>query len=95
MNVSSINSLASHLIAANQAAQTTVPKPPNQDQKALLQAVKTVNASEMLGENELTFRIDKKAGIAVVRIVNRETGELVQQIPNEQVLRMAEESNRG
>ena len=58
--------------------------------------MKTVNAAEMFGqENELTFKIDKAAGIAVVRIVNRETGELVEQIPTEEVLKMAEESNRG
>ena len=60
----------------------------------MIQAVKAVNASEMFGqENELTFRVDRAAGIAVVRIVNRKTGELVQQIPNEEVLKMAEESS--
>lgn len=60
----------------------------------MIQAVKAVNASEMFGqENEITFKIDRAAGIAVVRIVNKKTGELVQQIPNEQVLKMAEESN--
>jgi len=90
MNISSISSLSSHLTTAAQPA----PPKPTGDQKALLQAVKAVNASEMLGqENELTFRIDRAAGIAVVRIVNRQTGELVQEIPNEQVLKMAEESN--
>jgi hypothetical protein len=52
------------------------------------------NASEMFGqENELTFKIDRAAGIAVVRIVNKKTGALVQQIPNEQVLKLAEESS--
>jgi flagellar protein FlaG len=96
MNISSISNLSSQLSAsATQSAQVTPPKP-TQSQKALLQAVKTVNAAEMFGqENELTFKIDKAAGIAVVRIVNRETGELVEQIPTEEVLKMAEESNRG
>jgi flagellar protein FlaG len=90
MNISSISNLASQL-----SAQANQPKP-TQDQKALIQAVKAVNAAEMLGqENVLTFRIDRAAGIAVVRIINRKTGELVQQIPNEDVLKMAEESNRG
>ena len=60
----------------------------------MIQAVKAVNAAEMFGqENELTFKIDRAAGIAVVRIVNRKTGALVEEIPNEEVLRMAEESN--
>lgn len=75
------------------AAQPAPPRP-TEDQKALIQAVKAVNAAEMFGqENELTFKIDRAAGIAVVRIVNRKTGELVEEIPNEEVLRMAEESN--
>jgi uncharacterized FlaG/YvyC family protein len=90
MNISSISNLSAHL----SAAQPSEPKQPTQDQKALLQAVKTVNSSGLLGgENELTFVIDRAAKIAVVRIVNKKTGELVQQIPNEQVLKMAEESS--
>jgi uncharacterized FlaG/YvyC family protein len=91
MNISSISNLSSQLTAAAEAAQ---PKPPSQDQKALIQAVKTVNAAELFGqENELTFIINRAANIAVVRIVNKKTGEVVEQIPNEQVLRMAEKSN--
>ena len=90
MNISSISSLSSSLTTAAQPA----PPKPTEDQKALIQAVKTVNAAEMFGqENQLTFRVDRAAGIAVVRIVNRKTGELVQEIPNEQVLKMAEERN--
>ena len=91
MNISSISSFSSHLSTATQPAES---KQPTQDQKALLQAVKTVNAAELFGqENELTFIIDRAANIAVVRIVNRKTGALVQQIPNQQVLKMAEESS--
>lgn len=89
MNISSINNLASQLTASTPVAQ-----PPTQDQKALIQAVKAVNAAELFGqENELTFIIDRAAKIAVVRIVNKKTGEVVQQIPNEHVLKLAEESN--
>jgi len=90
MNISSINSFSSHLATAAQPA----PPKPTEDQKALIQAVKTVNASAVFGEeNELTFKVDRAAGIAVVRIVNKKTGALVQQIPNEQVLKLAEESS--
>ena len=60
----------------------------------MIHAVKAVNASGVLGEeNELTFIIDRAAKIAVVRIVNKKTGEVVQQIPNQRVLKLAEESN--
>ncbi len=89
MNISSINNLASHATAASQPVQ-----PLNPEQKALIQAVKVVNAAEVFGQdNELTFIIDRAAHIAVARVVNKKTGEVVLQIPNEEVLRMAEESS--
>jgi uncharacterized FlaG/YvyC family protein len=91
MNISSIGSSAFHL---NAGTQPVVSKPTTQDQKALIQAVKTVNAAELFGqENETTFIIDRAARIAVVRVVNKKTGEVVQQIPTQQLLKMAEESN--
>jgi flagellar protein FlaG len=93
MNISSISNLASTLSTSSSQASQSLPKPPGPDQKALLQAVKTVNNAKMFGEeNELTFKIDPKAGLAIVRIVNRQTGDLVAQIPTEDVLKMAEES---
>ena len=95
MNVTSINNLASQLSASSVSAPS-LPKPVSEDQKALIRAVKAVNAAEMFGEeNEVTFRVDRTAGIAVVRVVNKKTGELVQQIPSEQILKMAEESSGG
>ena len=92
MNISSLSNLSSHVSAA--ATQTAAVKPPSPEQKALIQAVKAVNAAEMFGQDhELTFVIDRAARIAVVRIIDKKTGDVVQQIPNEQVLKMAEESS--
>jgi uncharacterized FlaG/YvyC family protein len=74
-------------------AETPVPRPPSADQHALVQAVKAVNAIELFGQdNELTFFLDRNTHRAVVRIVNRNTREVVQQIPDEYVLRLAEAS---
>ncbi len=39
---------------------------------------------------ELHFRIDEDSGMTVVRVVNKDTGELVRQIPNQEVLELAE-----
>ena len=66
------------------------------DQRALVQSVKAatqvLNQNQTFGENsEVTFFLDRNSRQAVVRIVDRDTGEVLQQIPNEQVLRMAEE----
>jgi uncharacterized FlaG/YvyC family protein len=72
-----------------------VPEPVVDDQRTLIHAVKAVNAAELFGQdNELTVVLDRGTGRAVVRIVNRETGEVVDQIPAEYILRMAEELKR-
>src|SRR5438132_6640557 len=62
------------------------------ENREVIQAVRAVNASAKLGDdNELTFSLDRQTRRPVIRIVNRKTNELVRQIPNEQVLRLAED----
>jgi len=39
--------------------------------------------------------VDRTVRLVVVRLVNKSTGSVVQQIPAEYPLRMAEELNRG
>ena len=57
----------------------------------IIQAVRAVNASDKLGDkNELSFSLDPRTHRPVVKIVNRDTKEVIDQIPNEQVLRLAE-----
>jgi flagellar protein FlaG len=71
---------------------TALPAQVKQERYTLLQAVRTVNEAETFGqENELSFAFDRKSQRAIVRIVDRKTREVLQQIPNEKVLRMAEE----
>ena len=73
-----------------------VPKEEVAERQQLIQAVKEVNKSEMLGENnEVTFVMDRKTRKALVRVVNRQTNEVVLQIPPEYVLRMAQELKRN
>jgi uncharacterized FlaG/YvyC family protein len=93
MDISSINNLAQHFGAP---AEPVTPKPASPDQRTLIQAVKAVNASEFLGDqNQLTFIVDRATRRTVVRIVDRKSGEVVEQIPAEYVLRMAEELKRS
>jgi flagellar protein FlaG len=76
-------------------APQPVPQEQVAERKQLIQAVREVNKSDMLGENnELTFVMDRKTRKALVRVVNKETNEVVLQIPPEYVLRMAEELKR-
>ena len=62
------------------------------ENREIIQAVRAVNASVQLGDsNELTFSLDRQSRRPVIKIVNRETNEVVEQIPNERVLRLAED----
>jgi len=87
MDVSGIKELNTGVAQAPSAPTMEV-----EHRRALIQAVRAVNATELFGqENELSFAFDRNSQRAVVRIIDRKTRELVQQIPNEQVLRLAEE----
>lgn len=60
------------------------------ERRQLVQAVKTVNESGQLGRNQLVFLIDSQTHRPIIRVEDRETHELVLQIPPEYVLRLAE-----
>jgi uncharacterized FlaG/YvyC family protein len=62
------------------------------DRQQLVQAVKAVNDSNALGDkNELTFVLDRNTHRTLVRLIDRNTQEVVMQIPPEYVLRLAEQ----
>lgn len=63
--------------------------------RQVVQAIKAVNATEMFGpENELRFQRDPQSKRIVVKVVNRKTREVVSQVPEEYVLRLAEDLAR-
>ena len=60
--------------------------------REVVQAVKALNKSETFGQGkELTYSIDRQTRRVVTKLVDKNTGEVVRQIPDEYVLRMAEE----
>jgi flagellar protein FlaG len=62
------------------------------DRPELIQAVRAVNESAMFGdEYELTFSMDRGSRRTLLQLVNRETREVVRQIPPEYVIRAARE----
>jgi flagellar protein FlaG len=62
------------------------------ENREIVQAVKAINAAELLGSNsELTFQVDRMTQRAVIRLVDKETKHVIRQIPPEYVLRMAED----
>lgn len=92
MDFSSISNLSAHISAPT---EPVAPQPAGTDQRALIQAVRAINAADLFGsENELSFVLDRNTRRAVARIVNRETGDVVAHIPLESVLQMALENAR-
>lgn len=76
----------------NQVTSQPGPNEITGSQRQLIQAVKAVNGAELFGyDSELTFVFDRQTHRALVRVVNRDTRELIMQIPAESVLRMAQE----
>ena len=65
------------------------------ENREIVRAVKALNGTEMFGqENQLMFRRDPETRRMVIRVVNRETEEVVSQIPAEYVLRLAQDLTR-
>ena len=61
-----------------------------QEQKQLIQAVKRLNETELRGSNEeLRIVVDEESRKPTVRLVDRETQEILQQYPPESILRRA------
>jgi uncharacterized FlaG/YvyC family protein len=63
--------------------------------RELVQAARTVNDSGMLGQNQLVFLIDRSTHRAIIRVEDRETHEVVLQVPPEYVLRLAQDLHSG
>ena len=93
MTLSTIPNLPAPATASSDSLNTG---PPSADQRAsaqsLLQAVRSVNAAQFFGpQNEVTFIKDRASNEIVTRVINRDSREVVLQIPTQQVLRLAEE----
>ena len=83
-------------VQLSQPAPSATPQLTPQEAKAsdreLIKAVRALNATEMFGQNyELTFVLDRESRRPLVRIVDKETKEVIRQIPPEYALRMAED----
>ena len=91
MDVNALHGVVQPLAAAAPVAPAEVMA----DHREIIQAVKALSAAEMFGEqNELLFHLDRQAHRVVVQVVNRETREVVSQVPPEYILRLAEDLRR-
>lgn len=62
------------------------------EQALLIKAVEAVNQAKLFGEStELTFSLDRRTNKLILQIVDRETREVVRQIPPEFLRRLSED----
>jgi|SRR5208282_3699644 flagellar protein FlaG len=84
---------ASGAAPALAAIPTPAAVPPEQaaNNRNLIQAVRAVNEAGTLGEqNEITFQMDRNSHQPVIQIIDRTTKQVLEQIPAEYLLRLAE-----
>lgn len=61
------------------------------ERRELVKAVRAINETRLLGEDhEVTFGLDRESRKTVLRIINKETQEVIRQIPSEEALHLAE-----
>ena len=75
------------------ATTAIAPVSPQQraEQRQLIHSVEALNQAQLFGQNnELTFTFDRQSKKPILKIVNKETQEVVQQLPPEYVLRLAD-----
>ena len=88
MDVNALNRITQAL----PAAATAIPADKATENREVVQAVKALNNTEMFGqENDLVFQRDPQTQRMIIKIVNRNTKDVVSQIPPEYVLRLAED----
>jgi uncharacterized FlaG/YvyC family protein len=64
-------------------------------QREVMDAARSINASGYLGQNQIVFVMERGTHRAIMRVVDRETNEVLLQLPPEYVLRLAQELNAG
>ena len=73
------------------AEPSTTPTEQKISQPEMIEAVKAVNEAGLFGQQyELTFAMDRRSSRPLLRLVDRNTHEVVRQIPPEYVLRLAQ-----
>ena len=67
---------------------------PVSEWEALEGTVADLNKTAMLMKSDLEFAVDDKTDIRIVKVIDRETKELIRQIPSEEIIRFVEVFDR-
>ena len=87
-----ISSIHSSILAAPVSPAPTVPVPSKTASREIATAVQTLNQNGLAGQDrEFSIAIDAKTKVPVVRIVDSNTRELIEQIPSQAILDLAQQ----
>jgi flagellar protein FlaG len=75
---------------ADVPVQAVAPVPQGQAGSDVLAGAARQVVQAMPGSNRFDFSFDKQIGMTIVKVYNNATGELVRQIPTEEVVRIAQ-----
>ena len=71
-------------------AASTTPTPVEKEAPELKVAVETVETKVNSMQRQLQFTVDESSGRTIITVIDRESGEIVRQIPPEELLQIAE-----
>ncbi len=74
--------------AVKDAASGAQPAPPPETEESVRAAVAAINRAAKALNNSVQLDLDSDSGRAVVRVIDSETGQLIRQIPSEEVLEL-------
>ena len=78
-------------VAAVSQPQTTVPVPSSEELK---RAADAINKALERSDHNLRFSVDEGTGITVVKVVDANTGDLIRQIPSDEVIAVSRSIDR-
>jgi uncharacterized FlaG/YvyC family protein len=91
MSISSSNPIG----PATPPSLPSVPPEEAAQRQKLVQAAKSVNRSGVLGQDQIVFSVDRATHRLVIRLEDRDTHEVLLQLPPDYVLRLAQTLGTG
>jgi flagellar protein FlaG len=76
-------------------ASDGAPPIPALDAQAFESAVKDISDKVQNFQRSLQFHVDEESGRTIITVIDKETEEVIRQIPPEEVLTLAEQFRRG
>lgn len=90
VSTAAVKSAATSAVVTRDATVAEVRADKSTDSEKLKQAVQQIEKFVDATKRNLKFSIDERSGKIVVKVIASETGEVVRQLPSEEVLKLAD-----